>query len=86
MICCKEKLATHTGCRQCMLPQFQSTVFVTLICFLRYFTFEPSFKLRWCLARDLFESEIPVTTGGFELRILFIRISYLTHEPSGLGN
>ena len=26
-------------------------------------------KLRWCHARDLFASQIPVTTGGFELRI-----------------
>ena len=24
------------------------------------------FKLRWCRARDLFESQIPVITGGFE--------------------
>ena len=40
---------------------------------LRYFNFEPSFKLRWCRARDLFGAQIPVTIGGFELRIyLFI--------------
>ena len=26
-----------------------------------------SFKLRWCRARDLFGSQIPLTTGGFEL-------------------
>ena len=54
---------------------------------LRYFNFEPSFKLRWCHARDLFESQIPVTTGGFERRIFCIRSSYLTHLvlwPSGL--
>ena len=30
---------------------------------LRYFNFDPSFKLRWCLARDLFGTQIPVTTG-----------------------
>ena len=36
---------------------------------LRYFNFEPSFKLQWCRARDLFRSQIAVTTGGFELRI-----------------
>ena len=33
---------------------------------LKNFHFEPSFKLRWCLAQDLFGSQIPVTTGGFE--------------------
>ena len=44
------------------------------------FNFEPSFKLRWCRARDLFGSQIPVTTGGFELRISCIRNSYLTHK------
>ena len=33
--------------------------------------------LRWCRARDLFGSQIPVTTGGFELRITCIRSSYL---------
>ena len=40
---------------------------------LRYFNFEPSFKLRWCRARDLFGSQIPVTTGGFELQISCIQ-------------
>ena len=38
--------------------------------------FEKAF-LRWCRARDLFGSQIPVTTGGFELRIS--RIRNLTH-------
>ena len=33
----------------------------------------------WCRARDLFGSQIPVTTGGFDLRISCIRGSYLTH-------
>ena len=37
---------------------------------LRYFNFEPSFKLPWCRAPDLFESLIPVTTGGFELGLV----------------
>ena len=36
-------------------------------------------KLQWCRARDLLGSQIPVTTGGFELRISFIRNRYLTH-------
>ena len=31
------------------------------------FNFQPSFKLQWCCARDLFGSQIPVTTEGFEL-------------------
>ena len=35
--------------------------------------------LRWCRARDLFGSQISVTTGGFELRISCIRSSYLTY-------
>ena len=29
--------------------------------------------LQWCRARDSFESQIPVTTGGFEQRISCIR-------------
>ena len=49
------------------------------LCMLRYSNFDPSFKLRWCRARDLFGSQIPVTTGGFELRIFCIRSRYLTH-------
>ena len=36
-------------------------------------------NLRWCRARDLFGSQIPVTTGGFQLRISCIRSSYLIH-------
>ena len=34
---------------------------------LRYINVEPIFKLRWCRARDLFGSQTPLTTGGFEL-------------------
>ena len=37
------------------------------------------YKLRWCPARDLFGSQIPVTTRGFELQISFARSNYLTH-------
>ena len=44
-----------------------------------YLNFEPSFKLRWCRAQDLFGSQISVTTGDFELRISCIRHSYLAH-------
>ena len=29
-------------------------------------------KLRWCRARNLFGSQIPVTIGEFELRISYI--------------
>ena len=36
-------------------------------------------RVRWCLARDLFGSQIAVTTGRFELRISCIQSSYLTH-------
>ena len=54
---------------------------------LRYFNFESSFKLRWWGARDLFGSQIPVTTGGFELRISCMQSSYLTLLGLvGLGN
>ena len=42
---------------------------------LRYFNFEPSYKLRWCRAQDLFGSQIPATTGGFELRVSCIQTS-----------
>ena len=35
--------------------------------------------LQWCYARGLFGSQIPVTTGGFELQISYIQSSYLTH-------
>ena len=37
------------------------------------------YKLRWSPAQDLFRSKIPVTTGGFELRISCTRSNYLTH-------
>ena len=47
--------------------------------FLRYLNFEPNFKLLYC-ARDLFGSQIPVTTVRFELRIAFIIDSYLIHQ------
>ena len=41
-----------------------------------------AFKLRWRRVRDLFGSQIPVTTGGFELRISCIQ----SRLQSGLGN
>ena len=46
---------------------------------LRYLNFKPSFKLPWCRTQDLFGSQIPVTTGGFQLQISCIGSSYLTH-------
>ena len=45
------------------------------------FNFEPSLKLRWFRPRDLFGSQILVTTGRFELRIFSMRNSYLTQYP-----
>ena len=50
---------------------------VSMLVVLRYFIFEPSLKLRWCRARDLFGSQVPVTIGGFELRISCIQSCYL---------
>ena len=45
---------------------------------LRYFNVEPSFKQQWYRTRDLFGSQIPVTTGGFEQRISYLKsICYL---------
>ena len=46
---------------------------------LRYVILEPSLKLRWCQARDLLPSQIPLTTGPFVLRIFCIQSTYLTH-------
>ena len=60
-----------------MLLTYTCLVF-TIIFLLKYFNFEPSFKLRWCCAQELFGSQIPVTTG-FQLRISCIQSSYLTH-------
>ena len=44
---------------------------------LRYSNFEPRFKLQWCRARDLFESQISVTTFQLKYSVLW---------PSGSGN
>ena len=44
---------------------------------LRYFSFEPRFKLRLYRARDLLGLQILVTTWGFELRISWIQCRYL---------
>ena len=46
---------------------------------LRYFNFEPIFLLQWCPPRDLFGSQILLTTGRFELWITCIQISSLAH-------
>ena len=46
----------------------------------RNFNFKPSLKLRWCRARDFDKSQIPVTTGGFQLQTSYMQCSnYLTH-------
>ena len=47
---------------------------------MRYLNYEPISKLWWCRARNLFGSQIPVTTEGFQQRIYYIRSSYLTHQ------
>ena len=48
-----------------------------------YTNFKTEFKhmsiLQWCHAQGLFGSQIPETTGGFELQSSCIRSSYLTH-------
>ena len=59
--------------------QYLVFLFLKQIYFLRYYNFEPCFKLRWCRARNLFESQVPVTTGGFKLRISCMWSSYLTY-------
>ena len=68
-------------CITIVVPQgsILGSLFFAIYIKLRYFNFEPSFKLRWYRARDLLGSQIPVTTGGFELRISCTRSSYLTH-------
>ena len=40
---------------------------------LRNFNFEPSLKLRWCLALDFDGSQVPVTAGGFKLRTSYMQ-------------
>ena len=54
-----------------------------LFSILIYFNFRPSFKLRWRHARDLYGSQIPVTTRGFGMRTFCVRCTYVTHK---LGN
>ena len=48
-----------------------------------YINFKTAYKhmliLWWCHAQELFESQIPVITGGFELWIFGIWRNYLTH-------
>ena len=82
-ICCGCHLISFRVIRLNVLPEICKPLL------LRYFNFEPSFKLRWCRVRDLFGLQIPVTTGGFEARISSIQSSYLTQcaiWPSGLGH
>ena len=57
---------------------FFTSVIVIFKHMTRYFNFEPSFKLWWCRVQDLFGSQIPMSTGRFELQISCIRSSYLT--------
>ena len=41
-------------------------------------------KLRWCCARDLFGSQIPVTTGGFQVPFSCRQSGYLRpYGPAG---
>ena len=54
-----------------LITRMEMSIFVER--YFIHFNFEPSFKLRWCRARDVFGSQVPVTTGGFELRISCIQ-------------
>ena len=49
-----------------------------------------TFNLQWYRARDLFGSQIPITTGAFELQISCKQSSYLNQQAirrsSVLGN
>ena len=47
---------------------------------LKNFNFEPSLKLQWFLAQDLFGSQISVTTGVFETT-LYLHCKGLNCEP-----
>ena len=50
---------------------------------LRNLNFEPSLKLRWCRVWDFDGSQIPLTTGGFELRTSYMQcIKILSTAPS----
>ena len=51
---------------------------------LKYFNFEPCFKLQWCGAGDLSWIKIPATTAGFEFVTSHIKCRCLTH--AGLPN
>ena len=48
-----------------------------------YFNFEPNFKLWWCRAQNFNRSQIPVTTGRFELRTSYTQRICLTHLAIG---
>ena len=47
--------------------------------YLRYSNFEPILKLSCCCDWDLFQSQIPVTSGVFEQQISSILSSYVTN-------
>ena len=75
-----QKLVTSKGKLKMLIWMSQPIIWISSCKrkLLRYFNLEPSFKLRCCRARDLFGSQIPVTTVGFESQIFCIRSSYLT--------
>ena len=47
--------------------------------YLRYFNFQPSFKVRCCHARVFYRSQIPLSTGGSEQQTSLIQCGYLAH-------
>ena len=53
----------------CIICQYANfPVFYYNMYLLRYYNFEPSFKLRWCRGQDLFGSQIPAITRVMELQ------------------
>ena len=48
--------------------------------YMRYFNFESSLKLRWRQVRDFHGSQIPVTTGEFELRTFYTKGGCPAHQ------
>ena len=58
-----------------------------ILLILRYFNFEPSFKLRWCRARDLLGSQIPVATLSLLDNLpLFTKLLYFLKKKSNLAS
>ena len=62
-----------TGGRTVNYAKKSSFLLPCILFRLWYFNFEPSFKLRWCRAQDLFGLQTPVATGGFVLVITCLR-------------